>query len=163
MLKFVAGLAIVAFTTFCGYFLAGKYRQRKQFFMQFNQFNQRYLHEIAYLRRPIGDFLATYTYKGEFNELLIHFYEHLKEGSGGKSFFEDSSFLFLTIEERRLVEDYFLVLGKGDSVAQKGYFTSFKDRLSDLQNNTETLSKRYGDLYIKIGFLCGLLLLLLII
>ena len=98
--------------------------------------------------------------KPEFN---IHFYEHLKEGSGGKSFFEDSSFLFLTIEERRLVEDYFLVLGKGDSVAQKGYFTSFKDRLSDLQNNTETLSKRYGDLYIKIGFLCGLLLLLLII
>ena len=56
MQKFIVGVAMVAFTTFCGYFLAKKYRQRKLFFMQLVEFNERFLSEISYYRRPIKDF-----------------------------------------------------------------------------------------------------------
>lgn len=164
MLKFMSGIAIIAFTTFCGYLLAKKYRQRKLFFAQLNEFNQRFLHEISYLRRPIGDFMANFSYKGEFNDLLEDFYTNLQEGrENGRSAYDFSRFLFLSMEERRTLEDYFLILGKGDSTSQKGYFNSVKDRLSTLQIDSEVACKRYGDLYIKLGFLCGLLFLLLII
>ena len=46
MLKLLSGIAIIAFTTFCGYFFSKKYRQRKIFFAQFKEFNERFLNEI---------------------------------------------------------------------------------------------------------------------
>ena len=54
MIKFILGVAIICFTSFCGYVLAKKYRQRKNFFSQMNEFNERFLSEIAYYRRPIN-------------------------------------------------------------------------------------------------------------
>ena len=76
---------------------------------------------------------------------------------------ELTEFTFLKEEERRFTENYFLMLGRGDSVSQKGYFTSVKEQLCKLQVSAENSSKKYGDLYIKLGFLCGLLILILII
>ena len=76
MLKFLSGIVVIAFTTLCGYLLAKKYRQRKLFFTQLKEFNERFLNEIAYYRRPIGEFIAGYAYQGEFNELLQGFFSN---------------------------------------------------------------------------------------
>ena len=67
LIKFLLGIAIVAFTSFCGYLFSGKYRKRSLFFRQLNAFNERFLTEISYYRRPIGEFATRYSYKGEFN------------------------------------------------------------------------------------------------
>ncbi len=164
MLKFFLGVAIVGFTSFCGYLLAKKYRQRKAFFSQFKEFNERFLSEISYYRRPIREFAARYAYKGEFHTLLEDFFHSLSQRSSqSRSFTDFPTYGFLTAEEKRVVEDYFLMLGKGDSVSQKGYFSAVKEPLSKLQTESETACKKYGDLYIKIGFLCGLLILILIV
>ena len=164
MQKFIVGIAIIAFTSFCGYFLAGKFRQRKLFFKQLQEFNERFLNEISYYRRPIKEFVAKYVYKGEFNELLHDYFAVIQQGGSVQSaFIDESKYSFLKREEKRVVEDYFLMLGKGDSISQKGYFSSVKQSLSALQIDAETACKRYGDLYIKLGFLCGLLILILML
>ena len=166
MQKFIAGIAVVAFTSFCGYFLAKKYRQRKLFFKQLQEFNERFLSEIAYYRRPIKEFVAKYDYKGEFNELLQDFFTALQtqtRESSHAGLLDSSKYAFLKKEDKRMVEDYFLMLGKGDSLSQKGYFSSVKEPLLRLQNEAETTCKRYADLYIKLGFLCGLLILILML
>ena len=164
MQKFIVGVAIVAFTSSCGHFLARKFRQRKLFFKQLQEFNERFLSEISYYRRPIREFAAKYLYKGEFNELLQDFFAMLQRNESLQSgLLDDPKYAFLKTEEKRVVEDYFLMLGKGDSLSQKGYFSSVKQSISALQSDAETTCKRYGDLYIKIGFLCGLLILILIL
>lgn len=164
MLKFLLGIAIVAFTSFCGYLLAKKYRQRRLFFSQFREFNERFLSEIAYYRRPIREFAAGYSYRGEFNDLLGDFFDGIDDRSpNARAFTDFPAYGFLKTEEKSIVEDYFLMLGKGDSASQKGYFTAVKDTLNKLQTESETACKRYGDLYVKIGFLCGLLILILIV
>ena len=164
MLKFVSGIAIVAFTTFCGYIFAKKYRQRRLFFTQLKEFNERFLNEIAYYRRPIREFAASFEYQGEFNTLLQTFFLNLEDHSvKDRKIYDFPELTFLTKEEKTVVEDYFIMIGKGDSASQKTYFSSVKDRLSKLQTEAENAGKRYGDLYIKIGFLCGLLILILII
>ena len=61
------------------------------------------------------------------------------------------------------MEDYFQMLGKGDSSSQKTYFSAMKEEIQKRYNLAENEYKRYGDLYIKLGFLCGLFLLILII
>ena len=164
MIKFLLGIAVVAFTAFCGYILAKKYRQRKHFFLQLKEFNERFLNEISYYRRPIAEFASGYSYQGEFQTLLSLFFEKIQERAATeKLFLNDEEFSFLNRDEKRLVEDYFQMLGKGDSNSQKGYFSSVKESLSKLQASTESDCQKYGDLYVKIGFLCGLLILILML
>lgn len=162
LLKFVFGIGIVAFSSFCGYFLAKKYRKRKLFLQQFKEFNERFLSEVSYFRRPIKAFVSTYSYKGEFDRFLKAFFVQLDKGQAQTYAFDfKSEYSFLREEERQTVADYFLMLGRGDSHSQKGYFASIKERLGAQCAAAETDCKKYGDLYIKLGFLCGLLILIL--
>lgn len=164
MIKIILGISIVAFTSFCGYILSGKYRRRKEFFRQFNEFNERFLSEISYYRRPLADFITQFSYKGEFNELLHLFYERISmEEEEELNLTENSCFYFLLKEEKSFVDNYFLMIGRGDSVSQKGYFSSVKEKMISMRSDAENQSKKYADLYVKIGFLCGLLILILII
>ena len=55
------------------------------------------------------------------------------------------------------------MLGKGDSVAQKAYFSAVKEVLSKRKTQALDESKRYCDLYVKLGFLIGLFILVLIV
>ena len=164
VVKFFLGIAIVAFTSFCGRLLAKKYRQRMQFFCQLKEFNERFLSEISYCRRPLKEFIVAYSYEGEFEELLRDFCIFLKEdGSLPRFSVDEGKYMFLKPEDKQVVEDYFSMLGRGDSSSQKGYFSSLKDMLSKMQIETQNNANRYVDLYVKIGFLCGLLVLILII
>ena len=164
MAKFLLGLMIVGFTSFCGYFFTQKYRKRKLFLTQLFEFNERFLSEISYYRRPLGEFFAKYAYKSEFHQFLEGYLENIKSKTGGvENILELENFSFLTKEEKSVLSDYFQMLGKGDSASQKAYFSSVKERLSKLQNEAIAAHKRYGDLYIKLGFLCGLFILILIL
>ena len=162
MLKVLSGIAIILFSTLCGYVFAKKYRQRRLFFTQFYQFNQRFLNEIAYYRRPIKEFFATYSYKGEFNDFLKEFYENLdaRSHSIGEYLL---GFTFLKKEDRTVIEDYFYMIGKGDSFSQNAYFSSVKEKLFSLQKEAEESNKKHGDLYVKMGFLVGIFILILIV
>ncbi len=163
MIKFLLGVTIVAFTSICGRLLAKNYRERKDFFKQFKEFNERFLSEIAYYRRPLQEFAQSYSYRGAFRELLRDYFSSLEKSNERIELFEKKKYYFLSEEEGRTVEDYFQMLGKGDSASQKGYFSSVQARLNALQTESEATAKRYGDLYVKIGFLCGLLILILIV
>jgi stage III sporulation protein AB len=164
MIKFLLGIAVVGFTSFCGRLLAKKYRQRNNFFKQFKEFNERFLNEITYSRRPLMEFVKAYSYEGEFEELLQEFYVYLKENCSTPYFLQDNPrYVFLKSEDKKFIQDYFLMLGKGDSLSQKGYFSSVKDGLLKLYAEAQSDAKRYSDLYVKIGFLCGLLLLILMV
>ena len=164
MTKFLLGLAIVAFTSYCGNFFTKKYRKRKSFFSQLFEFNERFLSEISYYRRPINEFASSSIYKGEFHAFLIEFFNGIKESEiSVDKIIESDDYYFLSTEEKTVLRDYFYMLGKGNSEAQKAYFSSIKERLIKLRTQAETESKKYGDLYVKLGFLCGLLILILII
>ena len=158
MLKVLLGCCIIAFFCFCGYFLSKRYRQRKLFFRQLYDFNQRFLNEIAYYRRPIQEFATKYNYQGEFDEILHGYFSSLSGGA-----FDLSTYTFLKDEERVFLHDYFQMLGKGDSMSQKAYYSSINDTLQKWKTSSADEGKRYEDLYVKLGFLCGLLLLVLII
>ena len=158
MLKILLGCTIIAFSCFCGYLLSKRYRQRKYFFRQLYDFNQRFLNEIAYYRRPIQEFSAKYTYQGEFEDVLHAYLSSLTSGV-----FDLSTYTFLNEEERGFLCDYFQMLGKGDSSSQKTYYSSVKETLLKWKTVSEDEGKKYEDLYIKLGFLCGLFILILII
>lgn len=164
MLKFLIGVSLIAFGSYFGYFLTRNFRKRASFFSQFREFNERFINEISYFRRPIMDFLSEYSYKNEFQMLLIDYANEIdKWNCVGLDILKGSKYDFLKNEEKAVVFDYFLMLGRGDSTSQKGYFSAVKDMILKLHTEAILARKRYGDLYIKIGFLCGLLILILLV
>lgn len=164
MLKIVLGMAIVAISTACGYIFSKKYRQRRCFMGQLREFNELFINEIAYYRRPIKDFLACHCYSGEFQLLLQDYLASLAEYPPQKSCFLDlSKYSFLQASEKTDIIDYFMMLGKGDSASQKSYFLSMRERLVKYETEAISQSKKYENLYIKLGFLCGLFILILIV
>lgn len=162
--KVILCIAIVAFTSFCGYLCAKPYRKRKEFFIQFKEFNDRFINEISYLKRPIEVFLFQYRYKGEFKLFLEDYFKSIKNNDCDvKETLANSEYSFLKRDEKDFILGYFSMLGKGDSLSQKNYYNASKELISKLQINTEMDYKKRGEIYIKLGFLFGILILILII
>ena len=152
-LKVLVAALTIAFSVALGYFLAGKYRARKRFFAEFCRFNERYLAELSYERRPLGSFLKEGAYEGDFGKAVAAFSASRRAGL---------SFSFLTKEERVDGENYFRQLGKGDSHTQTAYFSAQKARLSACKEQCEREAKARTELYTKLGLLAGLALVVLI-
>ena len=164
VLKVVFGLAIVVISTVGGYILSKKYRQRRRFLGQFREFNDQFIHEITYYRRPIKDFLSTHRFDGEFAAFLQGYLALLNEYTEGTMGQLDlSDYTFLSENEKNDLYDYFMTLGRGDSASQKCYFLSMRDRLTKYEAEAAFQGKKYENLYIELGFLCGLFILILII
>ena len=119
-----------------------------------------FLEELTYLKRPLEEFLSSRRYKGEFQMVVEDKLLALREEKQGVL---NENLRFLKGEEQEYLKVYFYEIGKGDSLSQKEFFSSQKAKIFDLQKECEILCKKYGDLYVKLGLLCGLALLLLII
>ncbi len=153
-IKGFLGCAVVAFCVFTGYLAGGKWRARKAFYGQFARFNERYLTELDYSRRPLSAFLQEQTYAGEFGRAV----ECLSRREP-----PDFSRRFLTAEEKTEAENYFGTIGKGDTLSQKNYFSSKRKALGEKKEESEREAKRRGALYLKLGLLAGLAILILIL
>ena len=164
-MKLIVGMLVVAFTSYCGYFLAKKYRKRKSFFIQLYEFNERFLNELSYYRRPLSAFLKKYEYKGEFLELINVFFGQLSEKSTqNKDVYELlKEYDFLKDDEKAFTFDYFRMLGVSDSSSQKEYFLAARSSLTEYKSRGEADSEKFGSLYVKLGFLCGLTILIVIV
>ena len=153
-LKLLIGGLVIAFCIFLGYLAAGKYRSRKKFFTQLASFNERYLTELCYARKPLPEFLREYPYAGDFEKTISGFSEKRET---------DLKLNYLTKEEKKLCADYFGMLGKGDAVSQKSYYSAQKAELEAKKSASEKEAKSRGELYIKLGLLAGLAFVILIV
>ncbi len=153
-LKFLVGGLLVAFCTYLGYLAAEKYRKRRSFFSQFSAFNGAYLNELSYARKPLPDFIAAGDYSGEFKKTLERFSATQKA---------EADYAFLTPAEREEVREYFSMLGRGDSRAQLGFFRGREKGLAEKREVSAKEAKERGELCLKLGLLCGLAAVILII
>ena len=134
------------------------------FFIEFYEFNERFLTEIAYYRRPIMEWLSQNVFKQEFGVLVQLYAEQTMQNLPIQGIVsENADFAFLIKDEKCYVENYFSMLGKGDSLSQKNYFSASKEQLDGWRKKAENDAKKYVDLYVKVGFLFGLFILILIV
>lgn len=161
LVKTVLCLTLLFFTSSVGYAFASKYRKRKQFFTQFNEFNQKFLQELAYCKRPLKEFLELYVYKSDFLALLEEYRKKIGEDNFFNEYFSLNT--FLTLEEEKFIIEYFKQLGKGDTDSQKSLFSNRAKELELMKNNAEKEHKKYAELYVKLGVLVGLAIIIIII
>lgn len=153
-IKILLCVFIVGFCVLLGYFAAGKYRARKSYFSQLSVFNEKYLNELDYARRPIGTFLSEQNFEGDFAKTVK---EYVKSRQA------NVKYSYLTKDERGACEDYFSMLGKGDAPSQRSYFSSRKAEIEQKRAESEKEAKSRGALYVKLGLLAGLAFVILIV
>ena len=153
-LKILLACVIVAFGVGVGWLAAGKYRCRYHFFAQMHDFNERYLSELGYARKPLPAFLNAYPATGDFQKTLKEFCETRAV---------QLKYSYLTQEEKKECGDYFSMLGRGDAQSQSGYFGAHREPLGEKKAACEREAKAKSGLYLKLGLLGALAFVILII
>lgn len=153
-LKLLLAGCVIAFGVGMGYFAAGKYRSRARFFAQLHDFNERYLTELGYARKPLSVLLKEYEGSGDFQRTLERFSsEHVAQ----------VRLSYLTDAEKKECSDYFSMLGRGDARSQREYFGARRGALGEKKSACEKQAKEKGELYLKLGLLAGLAFVILIV
>ncbi len=153
-IKLLISAFIIAFCIFLGWFAAEKYRHRRKFFSAFLTFNERYLGELGFQRRPLATAVKEYGGEGDFGKSLSAYVLSRKVSL---------NYAYLTEDERKYCADYFSMLGRGDAKVQTAYFTAQAGELQGRKTDSESECKKRGELYFKLGLLAGLAFVILIV
>ena len=161
MVKLLVGIFIVLFTTYYGMIFSRKYKIRKAFFEDLYSFHFSVLEALSFSKRPFEEFYAKQKYRNEFSEVLQDEYNRRQQRKTLPLSLDE--YTFLTIDEKGMIADYLCTIGSSDALSQKGYFSRAENTIQSLKNQSIDECKKYVDLYIKMGFLLGLALLIILI
>jgi hypothetical protein len=142
------GVLLLVFCTTTGYVLSLKFTKRKNFFINFSFFNKRLENEIAFTQKTLVNILRDSVNLGEFEKCLLEYLEK-------KSFCVDSK--LFNNDEIDFIKNYFETIGGSDKDSQIKYLDSAGKIIDDYLSLTSNEEKRYKTLYIKLGFLFGLM------
>lgn len=153
-MKIIIGIFFLFLCTFIGYNLSLKYTKRKIFYGNFFNFNEKLLREVSFLQTTIVSLL---------NDIDINtdFYDSLKHYVNTKEFKFDKQYLLE--EEKNELNRYFKTIGTSDKIGQLEYLSSMDITLKNKRIQTEENEKKYRMLYIKMGFLIGLIILIILL
>lgn len=122
-------------TTLGVFFSAGK-KKKMQVFSELCEFNDRLIMNLKFDKNPLDKVAQGYKY------ILVAL-------NGGK---------VLDGKDGELISDYFVNLGKSDAMSQIDYLNGKKAQLAKYRDESETSYKRYSSLYVKIFFMIGVLM-----
>ncbi len=125
--------------TLLGVFLSAGKKKRYQIFSELYEFNEQLLINLKYSRKPLDEVAKDY----KFMPSIL----------GGEK--------VLTGNDGAFIADYTTGLGKSDAMSQIDYLNDRKSALLKLKEESFSDYKKYGSLYVKIFFMVGVLLAIL--
>ena len=155
MLKLLLCAAVVALCVAFSFLLTRRYRSRMQFYYNLSLFNERLVNEVSYTRIPLPAFLEKYSFTGDFDAML-------RQKKGDFSL-QNYQFSYLTEDEKKYLADYFGMIGRSDAASQRTFLSAARAELAEKKKSAEEAYKKYFALYLKLGFLAGLILVVLIV
>lgn len=127
-------------TTSIGIFLTANKKKRMQVFGELYEFNDQLLLNLKFSRQPLNKIAEKYKFVPE----VLHG-ERVLDGEDGE-----------------FVSDYVVNLGKTDALSQIDYLNGRKAALEKYKNESAQEYKKYSSLYLKIFFMVGVLIAVLI-
>lgn len=154
-MRLVLGVVFLILSTFFGYKFSSKFSERRIFYNDFYSFNKKLSNEVAFSKNSIVNLVE----KKENDGYFI--------GQVKKIILEKNNKVQLTNsyskEENDFFNDYLDNIGNGDSLSQRKYLEGVEEILKEKRQLTQDEEKKYKKLYIKLGFLFGLILLIVIL
>ena len=154
-MKIFLGVILLIISTFVGYIKSSKFTFRRIFFDDFNTFNNKLKNEVAFKQGTIINLLQNENDNGDFMFGIKNVFIN-KESLSLKS-------NYLSDKEIKLYNDYISKIGTLDKVSQIEYLNSIEAEISSIKKQCIADEEKYKNLYIKLGFFVGLILLILVL
>ena len=150
------GITSLVLCTFLGAFYAKKYTNRKNFYMNFSSFNSKIKNEVAFTQNSIVSISKNISFEtNDFNDCVK------------KVFCDNTPFEFdkkyITKDEIEYFSSYLKTIGTSDRETQIQYIESASKYLNEKLAKAEENEKKYKKAYVKLGFLIGLILLIVLL
>ena len=122
--------------TTLGVFLSAGKKKRMQIYSELCEFNDRLIMNLKFDKSPLDKVAQSYKY----SPVALN---------GGK---------LLDGKDGEVISDYFVNLGKSDAMSQIDYLNERREQLLKLKEQSQKDYKRYSSLYVKIFFMIGVLM-----
>lgn len=140
MIKILILIAVVILTTWIGTFLSSNKKKRMQVFAELYEFNEQLILNMNYSRLSIAKIASPFKF--------------IPEILSGKN--------PLSGNDGEIIRDYTENLGMTDALSQVDYLTERKTLLKKYKDESFSDYKKYSSLYVKIFFLIGVMIAVLL-
>ena len=137
-----------------GYLFSVKYGQVRDFWERFAFWHKKIKTEIAFSQNSLLEIFSENGKGDAFSDCAI------KYVSGKDEAYQP---VFLSDQEREFLDKYLRNLGTTDKDSQLSFLTALESELENFREIAEKKSKTYRPLYVKMGFLLGLIIFILLI
>lgn len=152
-MKILFGIILIAICTFTGKIIANKYTKIKIYYEDFYNFNRILLNKISFSNSSITEVLNTNKNESPFIETA-------------KDYFINNNITkidFISSDDNKYLYRYLNEIGKSNRTNQIEFLTIIDNELRDRHNLSIENEKKYKPLYIKLGFLFGLIVFIVIL
>ena len=151
----IAFYAVIPFlTATVGYLFSLKYSQSKDFWAEFGFWHKKIKAEISFSQNSLFEILDSGEKNGTF---LISARKYIAEKK------INNELKFLSEEEISFVYKYLRNLGTSDKTSQLNFLNSLEPELDGFLRAADEKDRKYRPLYVKLGFLIGLIVFILVI
>ena len=164
-MKLMLSATLIALFGFIGYGISSYYIKRKRFFSSLSNFIRKLKTDIGFsslnLENIVVDYLKTAGITNDVRELLNNFNYCLKK----ETLTKENMFKFITIlsnEEQDIIFFFFKRLGRIDVFNQLEELDKFSIRVEECLGQAKEDSKKYCNLYTKLGVIIGAFVALII-
>lgn len=137
-----------------GYLFSLKYNDSREFWDKFMFWHKKIKTEIAFSQNTLSEILHGDEKSDMFLSAAINYIYDKKSITKLK---------FLSEEENNFLKKYLENLGTTDKNSQLNLLNSMEQELSGFVQISQNKSKKYRPLYIKLGFLFGLIVFILVV
>ena len=162
-MKYFLIIILIACSTYIGWGFSKYYVNRKNFFKEFVLLLDKLKLDISFSKDKITDIISGYDTKNkQIKTLLNNFLIILETGN-----FEDD-LLFKNInilkdDEKNNILLFFKSLGRFDMDNQTKQIEAFKQEFTVFEKNATSKNDKFGSLFVKLGFIVGILISLLVV
>ena len=147
------GVLLVFLTTLIANLMCQKYRDRQVFFLKLNSFHEKIKREVLYSQKSVKKILEEDDFF-DFSKILLNYLENNKFLLNLK---------YLRKNDFEFIKSYCENVGVADADSQLKYLQSVDAQVVELFNQAKEEQEIYCKLYIKLGFLIGLIILVVIL
>lgn len=150
-MRLLLGVICLILSLFVGCKLSQKFTFKRKFYSDFKNFNERFISEVSFTQKTISQII---------NDNNSDFYLYLRNKINSN---ESLKINYLKKEEYELLTDYISNIGNSDKNTQMLYLNAVKSQIDNCFIKSKDDEKRYKTLYIKMSFLIGLIILVVLL
>ncbi|MDR2091564.1 MAG: stage III sporulation protein AB [Clostridiales bacterium] len=167
MFSLIAGASLFVGSLYGGAGVRHYYKTRAEYFEGLNNLCNLLIDEIVHLKTPLFKILDNFTYmkKDEFSKHVNAFAALLKEEiiANRESVLKILECVWLKKEERVVIADFLMILGRSHSESQAANIGHYKNKFAEIAAKAKEAYKVQGGLAYKLGILLGIALMIVVV